>query len=240
MQQQISGRVTPNDPRDVYFLVGFLEYGQALKRFDHLLSELSPGELEAVEQIVLADNRLALETNLSRRQEVAAGPLSEPGGPGESFRRHSLAWVMALARVETGAMLAAFTETPHPFRMVQPSEYEAAAYRELLLDALRTHFLSLPADTQWQQLASLEDQPLLAQQRRLTLASRFAEAVLDAGLDGDKLPALQSMVARLQTLKALVERQILDRLRTRQGFEVGEHRLQGTKQSERTTIAPDR
>ena len=107
---------------------------------------MSPGELEAVEQIVLADNRLAFDTNLSRRVESTPGPLSEQPSP-EGYRRHSLAWVMGLARVELGAMVAAFTETPKPFQFVKPSGYEAEAYRELLLDGLRHHVLTLPGPT---------------------------------------------------------------------------------------------
>ena len=231
------GFVTPNDPRDVFYLVGFLEYGQALQRFDALLASLSPGELEAVEQIVLADNRLAFDTNLSRRMEQAPGPLSEPPAPaGEGFRRHSLAWAMALARVEVASMLAAFSQTPKPFSFVKPSGYEASAYRELLLDGLRTHFLLLPPAKQWRQIKLADNRGLLSMQRRLTLMLRFAEAVLDAGIEPAKTPAVSSVAGQLASLQTYVEGEIRNRMRPVTGLDPNGERK--TYSKEFTTKRP--
>ncbi|MCH7728395.1 MAG: hypothetical protein IH991_18245, partial [Planctomycetes bacterium] len=134
-------------------------------------------------------DQYAVYTNLSRKVEKGKSSLAEPKkAKDDQFERRGLAWVIALARIETGAMLATFTDLPTPFAAVRPGRYELHAYLELLLDGARTHYWALFGDPFFKQITAKTvfkpDHQTNAYVRRLAVARAFVYAVAKMGTDG--------------------------------------------------------
>ena len=87
-----------------------------------------------------------------------------------------LAWVVALARLEVGAVLATYTDHPRPFHAAGPSRYERAAYREPLEDAMHTHLAMLPRSIRWDLASRADSRELLRLHRHLQLTARLIAA----------------------------------------------------------------
>ncbi|HUG89859.1 MAG TPA: hypothetical protein VML55_03435, partial [Planctomycetaceae bacterium] len=136
---QYSAWVPPQDPRLIFRLVGFIEYGAAVELLERFVSTASREELELADELVRERPEFAVYTNLSRHIEGATFLREQPRHARDDFCRRGLDWVLGLARVEVGALLAGFTSHPRPFGAVAPQTYGVEAYRELLVDGLRTH-----------------------------------------------------------------------------------------------------
>ena len=168
------------NPQLALRVVGFQEFGMALALLDRLLDGATPDELKVIDEIVASGEEFKVYTNLSRRLERESSTLSEqPIVYGDDFARRGLAWIMALARVELGAIVVGFTERPDPFDAVRPSRYELAAFKEIMEDSMRTHFWSLESDPVLPTLKNrvTPDPVAIAYSRRAVLALEFLRAV---------------------------------------------------------------
>jgi len=129
----------------------------------------------------------------------------------QDFARTGLAWMMALARVELGAIVVGFTDRPEPFATLPPTRFELPAYKELLLDGARMHYLALANDPAAQFYASYRNRPFtlterefgrpevqeshaIAYSRRVALAKEFVQAVQTLG-KGQLTPAQTAELA---------------------------------------------
>ena len=179
-------RLPPQDPNLIFRLVGYFEYRMALEHLDELLRIATPTELRAIEELVEESDEFKVYTNLARRLQTGPSSLAEKGRrENDNFARRGLPWVMALARVELGAMLAGFARHPAPFTAVGPSRYEMDAYRELLVDGASTHYWALANDPQLKEVAGKfpPDGKTLAYIRRLNIARHFQIAASQSGAE---------------------------------------------------------
>ncbi len=168
------------NPQLALRVVGFQEYAMALTLLDRLLASVTPEEIQVIEQIVASGDEFTVYSNLSRRLTRESSTLSEPATVyGDDFARRGLGWIMALARVELGAIVAGFTERPEPFDAVRPSRLELPAFREIMEDSMRTHFWSLQNDPVLPTLKNrvTPDPVAIAYARRVVLALEFLRAV---------------------------------------------------------------
>ena len=193
----------------MYRVVGFLEYGVALRYFDALLQQLTPEELKAVDAIVGDRPEFAVHTNIAKRVQAAPSslvPVSASTSSEQSkTERRGLAWVMALARVEVGGVLATFTGHPSPFEAVGPSKYEMSAYQQLLLDGAQTHYWALANDPEARRVAKIvPDTQTLAYIRRLNVAQHFLVAAIQSQSNN---------LNPLQIAEAMKQKQQLEGLR---------------------------
>jgi hypothetical protein len=195
---QYSAWVPPQDPRLVFRIVGFIEYGMALQHLDQFVSTAPREELELAEDLVRERPEFAVYTNLSRHFEGPTFLREQPRDERDSFRRHGLEWVLALARVEAGAMLAGFTSHPGPFAAVAPKSYGVEAFRELLIDGLRTHYWTLKLDPVIQNYhrTGIPVNHIITYGRRVSLARHFLQALV-AGW-GDQLLPIQRAELKTQ------------------------------------------
>ena len=101
----------------------------------------------------------------------------KPQRANDNFERRGLAWIMALARVELGSILAAYTYHVRPFEAVAGTRYDVLPYKELLQDGLRTHYWALANDVNLPRIAArfVANQESLGYIRRMTLAQAFFE-----------------------------------------------------------------
>ena len=205
-------------------LVGFLEYRQALAHLDRLLNVVSAAELDAIEQIVCGRDEFVVHTDMARRFDSNRNSGAQFRYSSSQGGRRGLGWVMALARVELGAMIAGFTDRPHPFHINRPSRYELPQYQDILLDSMRTHYLALQNDSVVQQYVNWAGRPLalgyaqfvgdprfsegqaIAYPRRVSIACEFVEAAQqlmgqnNAAQQGELQHAKSELVALQNTI----------------------------------------
>ncbi|MCA9144982.1 MAG: hypothetical protein H6823_11145 [Planctomycetaceae bacterium] len=205
-------------------IVGFLEYGMALQSLDRLVATASEKELAVIDEIVKDRDEFVVMTNLASQYESELLRT-----PQSNNIRRGLAWVMALARVELGAMRAGFTDVRNPFELVPPSRYEFAEYVEIMVDSARTHYLALGNDpnahlyARWNQAPIkpgrmptdaqvLTERQAIAYARRTVLASQFVDAVESLGktqLSADQYVQLQQAKQHLASLKSAIVYRVL-------------------------------
>jgi len=171
--------VTPSDSRRAFLLVGFAEYGNALSAFTKLLKSSTEDELAAMDEIVARRPEFTIYTDLA--SQVQSGP-STLGryADSESDGKRGFAWVIALARVEFGAMMAGFTDVPSPFTVFPVHEYDAMAYRQMLLDGATNHYWALVNDPALKRVTSTSpaNPIVLAYSRRLVMARAMLSATM--------------------------------------------------------------
>jgi len=154
-----------------------LEYGRALALLDRLVETATPAEFDVMNSLVTSRDEFAVYTNLSRRVEPAAGALTErKDADKNNWQQRGFDWVMALARVELGAIVAGFTDLPDPFEQSEPSPSELRAYREVLVDSTRTHYWAIRNDPAARSLRFQAEPQAIAYARRVTLALEFVRA----------------------------------------------------------------
>jgi hypothetical protein len=110
--KRVAAKLDDSDP-SVYF-VGFLEYQMALLYFQRLLEVCTLGERQGLEESIASDDRLIVHSYLSRKYEKFTQGSTLQMQPEKSadprakdaYERRGLSWVMALAKVELGAMQA--------------------------------------------------------------------------------------------------------------------------------------
>jgi hypothetical protein len=195
--------VTKEDQSLIFRVVGFLEYVTALRYLDPLARSATAEEREALDQLIQEYPEFAVYTNLAARYQTG-GINAAQHQIRDDDRRSGLRWVLALARVEVGGILATFAQMPYPFVSVSPTDYEMAAYRDLLMDGARMHYLSLTNDPMLQRAAQgIPGRAMFMYIRRLRVATAFIEAA--GGSNAADLTPLQQaeIAARRQELRAL-------------------------------------
>lgn len=198
--------VPPQDPRLIYRIVGFVEYAEALRHLDQFVEEASVGEFEMGEEVIRSQDAFRIQTNLSRELEQRSSLSERSDNPRDDYTRLGLEWMLALARVELGAMLAGFTTHENPFLSLAPTVFRqervksrpfgSAAFAELLMDGLRTHYWSIVREDVVAKdfKSGVPENHLLTYGRRAMVGRQFLRAVLKysgAGKDGENLPASQ-------------------------------------------------
>lgn len=145
------------DPSDAYQIVGYQEYANALNHLVPLVQNANAEYLEAYNDIVSDLDEFSVYVNLSRRfGRLAANPLAEryrqsylhefPLSPNDDFRRRGIGWVLALARLEHGAVEVGYQESGNPFSLNNLTAIERMPFAELLLDGVRSHYWSMSSD----------------------------------------------------------------------------------------------
>jgi hypothetical protein len=175
MVPEFIGVVGETAPEDLQLgrLVGYIEYLMALRHFDRLVAITSPAERQALEDMAADDDRFVVYSNLSRKYDSLepastlriAGRSNHPKSKGP-FEQRGLSWMIALARVELGAMRAGYTgessstarrlynatrsqkqgllvDGSGPFGKLPPTDFDREAFLEILMDGARQHFYEL-------------------------------------------------------------------------------------------------
>ena len=194
-----TAQLTPEDKSLIYRVVGYFEYGTALRYLDEFVKRATNEELQAANEWVIEQPEFTVYTNLSRRVRSAPSNL---GPESKDDRRTGLAWVTALARVELGGILATFSSHDSPYELVGPTEFDMAAYRELLMDASQTHVWALVNDRELERAASgVPDTKMLAYLRRVGLMRMLLSAAARANANDLSRDQMQELVAQDTQIK---------------------------------------
>ena len=177
-------------------LVGFFEYGNALSDFDQLVSLADKDDLDAINEII-ADHEefdvyLRLPEAFAPKSDTAMVTLLEgqnAPGNGREYRQSGLAWVMALARVEFGAMIAGFTDAPYPYANVRPQSYDYGSVMQLLAEGAADHYIALASNSHFTGKGKLDRKndtiyTALKLSRRARIARAMMQPLLAPGESG--------------------------------------------------------
>ncbi len=200
----------PDEVRLAQF-VGYLEYTAALWHFERLLKLSTPAERQAIDEMIASDERFVIHSNLSStfdrtysQSTLRVPPRAPDARAAQPHERRGLSWVMALARIELGAMRAAFTgesasmnrraETARktgnsslmaddrgPFDKWPPSQIEREPFLEILLDGCRQHYFDLRSVLGKEEVGNappvLFERDLLMLERRLAMTYEMVDAL---------------------------------------------------------------
>lgn len=157
-------------------IVGTLEYISALRNLDFFLNSATREEMDAADRYVSSRPEFTIYSQLSERfrQQPAMAYFT---GSEPSAKKTGLMWVVALARMEVGGILATFSKHTNPFEIVGPTLWEMPAYRELLMDGAQTHFWALANDPNVAMVAmKIPGREMLSYIRRIDLARSMLSA----------------------------------------------------------------
>lgn len=188
-------RLTPTDRTLVDRTVGSLEYGSALRLFDNLLQQVNKEELAAIDAIVAERPEFGVYSGLSVRAGSPGNVLVLGGAPVNSAQqRRGFAWIIALARLELGGILATFTPARGPFDVVGTTPYDLEAYGELLLDGAQAHYQALASDPNVVRVArKIPDREVLSYIRRISVARQMLHAAMRANANRLTPPQLDTL-----------------------------------------------
>jgi hypothetical protein len=215
---QLQRWVVENENESLLRLVGYVEYAQALSRFEPLLRGATDAEASMMDEWIKEQPQFVMHVNLSRKfPQVATTAFPEwPQGPVDTFERRGLAWVVSLARIELAAMRSAFGHDREAFQTLRPTAYENRAYEELLIDSMRLHLWGLQADPLFieknlRQAAGGNEFVALLYERRVRLALAFLDTVRQ-WLGGRATPAqrseLQQYGEKLADIQTFIRREL--------------------------------
>lgn len=174
-----------------YRLVGSYEYGTALTQLGELVQSSTDEQIAVYDKLIQSrpeysfHSGVAMELGLGARFDSQNAP--ERKEMDDKYLKHSLAWMMALARVELGATISMYGDTDDPFGAVVGiggGEFGAKEYLSILLDDLAAHLKAAQMDVDYQKGLSLEekvDESSLAHLRRTQLISDMLNKVVSSG-----------------------------------------------------------
>ena len=188
------------DPDDTfpYRLVGSYEYGTALTQLGDLVETSTPEQIAVYDKLIQSrpeysfHSGVAMELGLDA--QLNSSDSSEREQMEDKYLKHSLAWMMALARVELGATFSMYGDTNDPFGdavVVGGREFGADQYLSILLDDLAAHLKAAHVDMDYQKGLSLKenvDERSLAHLRRTQLINDMLTKVISSG-DSDIIAA---------------------------------------------------
>lgn len=209
-------------------LVGYLEYEQSLKHFQHFLAAASPEEAVAADALVRQRDELAIYTNLSRFVEPVYSVLAEKSDVADdNYERRGLEWLIAVARLEHQAALVGFTASRSPLTAAVPVPQQPGAYEELVADGALLHYAAwraknfkqepdsvnserqLPPPTVERAVDKLKGADLIAEGRRAALTLELIDAAMHSA-SAEETAEWQRRRKELDEFKNLIVQRIRD------------------------------
>lgn len=95
--------------------MGTLEYLSALRNLDAFINAASPEELAAADRFVAARPQFTVYSRIADRFRQVQSALPSAGTSDDAAKKRGLIWVVALARLEAGAILGTFSTNSSPF-----------------------------------------------------------------------------------------------------------------------------
>ena len=161
-------------------MVGYYEYSKALRYFNQLLRRSKPEDVKVYNAYVARDPSLAVFVQHATKNK-AEDAAKDSDTTQKVEPQYGLFKMMALARVELGAMKAGFHGESNAFVNKSVSKLEAPAYEALLREGVQLHLNQLARNAEFhRELQGTEKKvstKTLAYMRRLIVVNRMADAL---------------------------------------------------------------
>jgi len=190
----VNTRVADADETIPYRFVGSYEYRNALAAFEKLVSISTAEELAAYDKVLNerpeftyfngANALLAVPPNLK------VANIAQRTNYYDTFRKQGLAWMMALAKVELSATASMYGKTNKPFQMLPTTQFDYAAYVQVLADDAVAHMRSLSQEAGFKEATRRGkkiDTWTIAYLRRLKLIRDMLSTLGEVGTQDVKL-----------------------------------------------------
>lgn len=133
-------------------IVGFEEYHNALKMFDRLAAISTAEEMKVYDRMIAQRPEFAIFVGRPATATADGNRIVFA----QTFRQSGLNWMTALARVELGSMIGAFSDQENPFQQVASTNFDVAEFNTLLREGWQLHRLGIK---------QLAQNPVLSRQR---------------------------------------------------------------------------
>lgn len=164
-------------------LVGSYEYLNAVQNFDELVAISTNDEIKVYDSIIATQQELSFYSGIAT--DYGLVPISDiPEGDQQlvelAYRRQSLAWLHALARVELGATISMYGSSEAPFDVIGGSNFGQNEFQEIILDDLTFHLKSVQNDQGFQDamFSTKPNSDTLAYLRRAKLINDLLDKVM--------------------------------------------------------------
>lgn len=177
-------------------IVGTVEYLSAIEQLEKLVAISNPDEIAVYDKIILQLPEFifysGIVAGIDQPQPFAGthpikdGASATPGQIADSqFKKHSLAWLMGLARVELGATRAMYLNGDDWFVPTLATSFGLNEYYHVLLDDVAAHLKALETDADFKRAIKksfkIASSDTLAYLRRLKLVNRMLIGLEGAG-----------------------------------------------------------
>lgn len=174
-----------------YRLVGSYEYGKSLGYLGELADTSTSEEISVYDKLISENPEYAFYSgvalNYGLQPNVAEMDAEQVAELDKNCRQSSLAWMMALARVELGATVAMYGEQEDPFGVpvaIGGTEFGAEEYLKVLVDDLAAHLKAAVGDQRYHNALNPKlkvDNGSLAFLRRTQLIDALLDKVMSSG-----------------------------------------------------------
>ena len=209
-------------------IVGSEEYGAALQNFEALVESSTAEKIKVYNHVIQQFPEFAFysgfESGLPQTQQANANLPEDPQDANapldqglSKYKKNTLAWLMALARVEINATRAMYVPGDGAFVVPDHEMFGMEEYFRVLLDDVAVHMQSLKADAKFQEAAretfQLASSQTIAYLRRLKLIKSMLMAAGHSGytaIDRKSGEYLKEIAAVEKSLEKQVARSMKD------------------------------
>ena len=126
-------QLTPEDPSFPLRLVGTHEYTNAIIELDQLVAKSTPQEIEVYNKLIAMQPEFAFISGAlikppPTNDSIGAKNRGVKGTAKDANNKHTLQWMLALARVEVGASLSMYGHIGNPFFQIQSANFGVEEY----------------------------------------------------------------------------------------------------------------
>ena len=136
-----------------YQLVGSYEYIKAIDYINRLARKSTAAEIKVYDSLIASQKEFSFYCGIATDyglRKIDDLDEDERGLIESTYKRQTLAWLLALARVEVGATVSMYGESDDPFGQIGMSKFGVKEYTEILLDDLSAHLKAMEQDQRFQ------------------------------------------------------------------------------------------
>jgi len=187
----VQGEIDPQDDSIPPRIVGTLEYSSAIAYLEKLISLSDEEEIEVYDKVIAQLPEFTFYSGMTAgvkqpqptvgNNVAGADPQDDPDG---QFRKQSLAWMLALAKVELNATRSMYWPGDKAF--IQPAgTFGLIEYYHVLLDDVAAHLQAIETDDEFKKaikkFLEIASSDTVAYLRRLKLISSMLIALEQSG-----------------------------------------------------------
>jgi hypothetical protein len=182
---------SPADPTIPYRLVGSYEYANAVYDLQRLIEQSSIDEIRVYNEILKTHPEFSLYAGMEVQGKMPRDwkpeDASDVARYDSLYKKRGLAWMLALAKVELGATLAAYTDSKTPFLTFAPTLFDREEFTQILLEDCIDHVQALNKESIFKKVMKMRgsaNNETLAYLRRIKLIRDMMDVLKQSEMPG--------------------------------------------------------